>query len=73
MKNPSRPHHSDTLNEDESIKSQGTPLNETRWTLGDSRGIVAGEAKEPLSTTIGWIVIPSLVFGLFALAILGVF
>jgi hypothetical protein len=68
---PSTQLSDDSLNEGDPNQVQSTPLNAQRWTLGDSRSIVAGTAKEPLSATIAWLVVPTLIFGLLAFVFLG--
>jgi hypothetical protein len=51
--------------EDQKAVETGTPSGRTytkkRWTLGDSRELVEGQAGEPLALTISWIVVPLLV------------
>ena len=46
-------------------KLGATPLNDRRWTLGNSRSIVKGARPEPFWVSVAWIVVPLLAGALF--------
>jgi len=64
---PHSPLHEDS---DEPVKVPGPALNDKRWTLGDSRSIVAGSTPESLGTTVAWLAVPTVLFGIFATLLL---